>query len=842
VEREPNRDARVDALLEGALDQPVDERAAWLAGRCGGDAELAAEVARLAALSEGELDELVAPVHAFAAEALDEPAARAAAPGRPLAAGERIGAWTITGTLGRGGMGIVYAAERSHGGFLQRAAVKVLPHAASSPDAVRRFERERRILARLAHPHIAHLVDGGIDARGLPYLVLERVDGEPVDAYSDRLRLPLESRLRLVVEIATALQAAHARLVVHRDIKPSNVLVTAAGDVKLLDFGIAKLLDPEEADDELVLTATEGRPMTPTYASPEQVTGASITTASDVYQLGLLIYELVTGRRPQASRTSSLAELVDLICRREPDPPSRAALVGEPDEVAARAALRGTTPARLARRCRPELDAIVARALAKEPERRYPAAIELAEDLERFLAGRPVRARRATLRYRAAKWMRRNAALATAAAVASLLTFGYAVAVTLQARAIDRQRERAELEAAKAAEVERFVLDLFRSSDPAVALGRDTTARELLARGAERLERELAGQPEVQARLGGTLAEIYGRLDLVAEGRALVEQALARQRALHGDRHPEVADSWRRLGVLLRLDGDDAGSAAALREAVGIRRRLVPLDEAGLAHDLGQLGESVRRTGDLTGAEAAYGESLELRRARGDRAGVADSLTNLASLHYSARDYARAERLNREALALLVEARGERHPDTAIVRFNLGLSLRRSGRDAEALAELERALEIHREIYGEEHFTTLWTRLERAMALQQAGDLARAEAELAAVVPALAAKLGPDDPRVADAEFSFGMLRYRQRRFAEAEPHYRAALAGLERRYGAAHYRLTPPSLWLGRTLRELGREPEAVELWRAARGMVRPGADDRLAADLDTELARSDP
>jgi serine/threonine-protein kinase len=762
-----------------------------------------------------------------------------------LAIGERLGAWTVVGRLGRGGMGDVYLAERAEASFTQRAAIKVLSHAVGSEAAVRRFEQERRILARLSHPHIAHLVDGGIDRRGLPYLVLEHVDGEPIDGHCDRLGLGVEARVRLVIEVAHALQAAHRSLVVHRDIKPSNLLVTADGHVKLLDFGIAKLLDPGEQ--ESGLTVADGRPMTPSCASPEQVRGEPIGVASDLYQLGLLLYELATGLRPQAARTSSLAELVELVCRREPAPPSRAALADDParaddaeGSAAARAARRGSTPARLARQLRPELDAIVARALAKDPEQRYESATELAADLERFLAGRPVRARRATLGYRLAKWTRRNAALAAAGALAALLTVGYAVAVTLQARAIERQRQRAELEAAKAAEVERFVLDLFRSSDPGVALGRDVTARQLLERGVERIERDLAAQPLVQARLRSALGEILGRLDLVAEGRALVERALAQQLRLGGGESAEVADSHHRLGVLRLLGGDDAGAVEALARAVELRRGLAIGASRELAADLVELGSAQRRTGDLAAAEASYRESLEIQRARGDPAGIAAGWSSLGSLHYSMRHYEEAERDERRALEILRRLHGDRHPETAMSLLNLGMTLRRQDKDAEALDAYRRALEVHREVYGPEHFNTIWTRVELAMALQQAGELAGAEVELAEALPLLVSKLGSEDARVADARFSFGMLRYRQGRFAEAEPHYRAALDGLADRYGAAHYRLGPPLLWLGRSLRELGREAEAVATWRSALGMMREEADARILADLRAELARA--
>ncbi len=822
--------AEIDALFAAALEIEPADRGAFLAERCGADAALRREVEALLEHSGAGVEALVDPLRAFAASL---PAAAA----DELEPGTALGAWRVVAPLGRGGMGAVYLGERSDGAFAQRGAIKILPSAASSAAAIARFELERRILARLSHPHIAHLLDGGVDGRGLPYLVLEHVEGRPLDAWCDERRAGVDERLRLLVAVARAVAAAHRNLVVHRDLKPANVLVTAEGVVKLLDFGIAKLLDPGPGD--LALTALEARPMTPAFASPEQVRGEPITTASDVYQLGLLLYELLTGRRPQQATSGSLAELVKVVCEREPPPPSRAVVAaGGARPAGELARLRQSTPARLARHYRGDLDAVVARALAKDPERRYGSAEELAADLERWLAGRPVRARRPTVGYRAGKFLRRHLAASLAAGLALALTLAYAVGVTLQARAIDAQRQRAEVEAAKASEVERFLLGLFESSDPGVALGHEVTARELLERGVARVGRDLAGQPEVQARLESTLGEIHGSLDLVDAGRALVERALERQLRLHGERHPEVAESYHRLGVLQRLGDDVEAAVASLERALALRRELVPSDAAELARNLADLGEAQRRSGDLEAAAASYRESLAIHERRGDREGMAAGLSNLSALSHSRRDYAGAEELERRALAIHLEMHGDEHPETAMSRLNLGMALRRQGRVEAAIAELESAFAIHRAVYGAEHFTTAWTQVELGMAFQQQGDLERAEAELADVYPRLVAKLGSDDARTADVAVGLGQLRVRQGRPAEAEPLLRAALAALGERYGPEHYRLGSAALWLGRALAGSGRRAEAIEIWRAGLARMRPGIDERFVADFRAELA----
>jgi len=827
---EPDRDGRIDQLFEAALDLEGGERAAWLERECAGDAALRAEVERLLALADTEVDDVLEPVRAFASGL-----ARDGEEG--LADGTQVGPYKVVGRLGRGGMGIVYLAERTDGSFEKRVAIKVLPGAASREAAVRRFEQERRILARLAHPHIAQLLDGGVDDRGLPFLVLELVEGEPVDLFCDRRRATLEERLRLVVEIATALQAAHRNLVVHRDIKPSNVLVTAEGDVKLLDFGIAKLLDP--GDDDPLLTATEDRgPMTPTYASPEQVNGEPITTASDVYQLGLLLYELVTGVRPQASRTSSLAELVELVCRHEPEAPSRAMVAGAGGESAAeRAALRSSTPRRLARRCRPDLDAIVARALAKDPERRYATPAELAADLERFLGGRPVHARRASFGYRLTKWVERNAALAATAATAFLLTAGYAVAVTLQARAIDRQRLRAEAEATKAAEVERFLLGLFEAMDPNVALGRELSARELLDEGAARAESELAEQPEVQARLFSSMGEIYGLLGLPDRGRDLAARALEQQLAAGTEEGRELAETHLRLGVLERLSTHPERARELLERAVSLARALRPAAPVLLARSLAELGIAEHALGDRPAAERHFRESLGIHRRRNDPSGIAVGLNNLAGLAMSMRDYAAAERDYREALALERGVYGARHPRVALILSNLGQAVRRQERYAEALPMIEEALAIYREVYPEGHYRIAGQLLALGITLQRAGELSRAESCYLEAIPDLEERLAPNSFLLADARLGFGQLRVRQGRFAEGEALLRRSLEAR----GETRGTLVGSSailLWLGRAVAGQGRVEEAAGIWRQGLEALRPGIDAPFEVSLRAELA----
>jgi serine/threonine-protein kinase len=841
--------AAIDGVFRDALDLADAERTAFLATACLGDDALRSEVERLLALSAREADDVLVPVSRFVANLAADPAEWPDSRSRPsgeaeLASGELVGAYRVVRLLGRGGMAAVYLAERADGGFEQQVALKVLPPTRRL-EAIRRFEQERQILARLDHPNIARLFDGGVDPRGLPYLVMEHVVGEPIDVHCDARRATLAERLRLVIAVAGALQSAHQRLIVHRDLKPSNLLVTARGDVKLLDFGIAKLLAAEDADPGLTLA--DGRPMTPTYASPEQVTGQAITTATDVYQLGLLLYELLTGQRPQAGSSASLAALVRAVCETDPPPPSRAVLRAATgaDQLAAR---RQTTPARLARGLAGDLDAVVARALAKDPQRRYASAADLAADLERHLAGQPVLARQGGGWYRASKFARRHAAAVAVAAVAAVLTVGWAVSATQQARALLRERARTDVEGKKAAAVERFLIDLFQVSDPSVSRGEQVTAHELLGRGVERVDRDLAALPEVQARVLSTLGHIHGQLGLYGDGQTLEERALALRRDLlakspePADRERltrDVAESLDRLAWVRRQRGDLAAAVAPLTEAVALRRRLAP-GSPELADSLTELGHLRLQMGDDTAAETLYREVLALRAGLGDRAGLATAEEGLGNLLAARGQHVEAERHHRAALAENLALFGERHPSVSSSLFNIGLALQGQERYAEAQAPFEQALAIDRAVFGERHPDVAIDLLLVGNNAQVRHDLATAEDAFTTALAILEATVPPDHSRRIEALQGVGQLRLAQGRLAEAEDLLRRAVAARRARFGDSHPQVAQMLLPLGQCLVAAGRLAEARETWRSALAMV-VGREATLTKRFASELAKLD-
>ncbi len=454
-------------------------------------------------------------------------------------------------------MGEVWEAERADGQFEQIVALKLVKRGMDSEEVLRRFLRERQILARLEHPNIARLLDGGLAPDGRPYLVLERVDGEPIVAWCRAQRCDLAARVRLVIAVAEAVDLAHRNLVVHRDLKPSNLLVDATGTVKLLDFGIAKILasDPEGG----ASTRLEDRALTPAYAAPEQILGRPATTSTDVYSLGVVLYELLTGRLPHVRATTSHLGLAQEVERETLTRPSR--VVAEAGDPRGARALAG------------DLDTIVVKALAREPERRYGSISAFADDLRRYLDGRPVRARPDSGLYRARKFVARHRlAVAAAALVVAALVAGLSIALW-QARRAEQAARLAQAQASRAEQVRAFLVSIFEAADPARARGETVEARTLLDEGARRIDAELAKEPELHAELLELLAGLYRKLGELERAKSLAERAFAEHRRLFGDESVQTARSEWTLGWVLANQGDFTPARERLEHAIAVLDR-----------------------------------------------------------------------------------------------------------------------------------------------------------------------------------------------------------------------------------------------------------------------------
>ncbi|MEM0964409.1 MAG: serine/threonine-protein kinase, partial [Bacteroidota bacterium] len=569
--------------------------------------------------------------------------------------------------VGRGGMGTVYRAERSDGLFEQTVALKVVKRGMDTDAVLRRFEAERRILGRLEHPGIARVLDGGQTEDGRPWLAMEFVDGVPITDYADDHRLGVDARTDLFRQVCDAVGYAHRQLVVHRDLKPSNVLVTADGRVKLLDFGIAKLIGVEGEATQTALTQPGHVVLTPAYAAPEQILGAPISTAFDVYALGVLLYEMLSGQRPHALEDARPGSLQRMATAAAPPRPSTA--------VGAVQATHGTPPERVRRQLVGDLDTICLAALRKEPERRYASVDALADDLRRYREGLPVQARPDTAGYRARKFIRRHrASLAAGAASLAIIS----VVTVLAFIRVGAERDRAETEAQTATEVSDFLAGLFTGADPAQTSGADATARQLLAAGTARVREDLDGQPEVQSRMLHTIGTVYARLDEYTAAEDALNDALALRERVLGPDHPDVAVTQSELAFLYERQGRFPDSEQAASAAVATLRDHTDTHASPLADALHRLAFAQARLIQVEAAERHIREAVALKEELyGPRsAEVAYSMNILGDVMNYAGRLDDAERIHLAALAIREETIGTDHFHTSHTYHNLAVVYR----------------------------------------------------------------------------------------------------------------------------------------------------------------------
>ncbi len=590
--------------------------------------------------------------------------------------GQLFGNYRLIERIGRGGMGDVYQAERADGAFEARVAVKLLRASIDSESLTRRFVQERQILAHLNHPHIARLLGGGSGPLGLPYLVMEWVDGQPLTDFAIEQALDLDQRLNLFLAVCDAVAYAHRNLVVHRDLKPSNILVDGSGQVKLLDFGVSKML---VAGDETAepLTRTGALMMTPAYAAPEQILGQAVTTATDIYALGVLLYELLTGQRPHRREADSPAALATMV---ETEPFTR------PSELVAKGARR-LADRRLARRLRGDLDTVLLVALRREPERRYPTVEALAEDLRRFRTGLPVRARPDALGYRMGKFLLRHR-VGVAASLAVFLALAVGLGMALWQASVAREQARQALDS------KQFVLSLLTGANPAQqASGIDYRVVDLLRDAAGRVEEELDRVPDLQAELRVEIANALLEIGALEEARLLAEAGLDQLRRQPGDRGERLAYALYVIArIHARLGNPDATSAAAV-EALAIIDRLHPEPSLQRARLLGIQARAENLRARFDQALRLYQRALQERLALddGDAAGLASIHNNIASTAVMAERFAEAESSYREAARLLLDQHGADHPRMAWIDVGLAAALIGQGRFGEARGLLDRA-------------------------------------------------------------------------------------------------------------------------------------------------------
>lgn len=727
---------RLEELFHAALELDPAQRATFLHEACGDDVGLREEIESLLAFSGESADSLIRPVEAVAQ-------------GFSLRdTGQELGPYRLIRLLGDGGMGQVYLAERADNLYEQKVAVKLVHSGLKQTGAMLlRFAAERRILANLNHPNVARLLDAGVTQNGVPYIVMEYIDGMHIDAYCRKHGLGQRQTAELFLHVCGAVEYAHRNLVIHRDIKPANIVVDASGVPKLLDFGIAKLLDTENAN---AITRVTERIMTPEYASPEQVRGEQVTTATDVYALGVLLFELLTGERPFHLDHKSPLDAIRVICDQAPPAPSMA---GRTKTDAHR-----TPSARIDR----DLDNIVLMAMRKEPTRRYASVSALSGDLRAWLSGYPVQARTDRWSYRSQKFIRRHKLALAGAGLFLLALIGFSIGAVELARRADRARLTAERET-------RFLNTIFQASTPDAARGKPVMARDLLDQGAKRIDAELADQPELQATMLDNVGRAYLAIGSYPQSIALLQRAFQVQHKILRDSSLQTASTEDALATALRMNAQYAEADQHFRNALAIRRQHLPESSLLVAESLSNLGECLYLEGTTQQADSTLRESLAMFD-RLDRDGGSaprnylalvleregnfpeavqllreaveidarikgtESPDYLVSLHnyagalIDAGNLDAAESTERQVLALRDKTSGPHHPDTFYPLNNLGFILLEKGEWKQALPFLERCVDLCRKV-GIQSRTAIALG-NRARAFEQKGDYAAAERDL----------------------------------------------------------------------------------------------------------------
>ena len=858
---------RIKELFGQYQQWPDEQREAWLAAQCADDVTLLDEVHGLLSAQRaapGIFDEGAVGV----LKALRED-------GQVVnLVGQRIGSYRLLRLIGEGGMGSVYLAERKNGEFVQQVALKIVRADFVSAETRARFAREHNFLARLVHPHIAQLHDGGV-AEDTPYFTLEYVEGEPITKYCDAHRLDIRQRLQLALQVCSAVTYAHRNLIVHRDLKPSNILVTAGGEAKLLDFGIAKLLDAESAESQ---TVTQARMMTPEYAAPEQVLGEPITTATDVYAIGVLVYELLCGRMPYARADAGTISWAKAVVEEAPESFNRALnrTTGRAVTITgdALAVIRGTTLPTLRRTLRGDLDRIVQRALAKEPDARYPSVSALADDLRAFVDGRAISG--GSRRYRLRKFVRRHWLPLTAAAAMLLILITGGVAIVWEAR-------RTEYEARTTLAVKDFLFGLFTALDPHMSKGRDVSARELLDRGAQRVERNRTLDPEQKAEIEGTLGRTYYQLGLFDQANKLQESAvrgltvsgeqpvlLALAEAERADTLSDLSDVKSAVALAsdaeARIDAAAGASASDHAQIMHTQARIATeqhdfvkvkryadaelelvrhgdVDPELLFRAQLLVGSAEWGLADYAGSESHYREALAVRlpNADPDDLDVAKVRGNLALTLQNESRFAEAEQLAEQALATDEKALGAAHPVTMQVRRDLGLTYYHLGRYAQARATLEQVATAQRAKLGDAHPALAGTDINLGLVLIDSGDLDDAERVLTEAVTIFQNKYGRDHPGTRTALGDLAVVHTQQGKLDQAEAEL-AEIMAEEKKLQSQEADSYINELRLGDVERLQGNAKGAVDIQRHALGMTQKknGENSRYTAGAHRFLAQS--
>lgn len=819
--------SQIEEIVHLTLAHASSERNAFLAAACADDAPLRAEVESLLKheVAAASFIEMPAYANHRAAAWLAAAGDDDEAPGAAVS-GQHIGPYKILRELGRGGMGAVYLAERDDDAYRKQVAIKLVKRGFDSADTYRRFRDERQILAQLDHPNIARLFDGGTTPEGAPYFVMEYVEGLTITAYCDHHRLPTNRRLELFRTVCAAVQHAHQNLIVHRDIKPSNILITNDGTPKLLDFGIAKVLTTETPAAATIHehTRTEMRLLTPDYASPEQVRGEKLTTASDTYSLGVVLYELLTGQRPYRVANSQPYELARMICEQEPTKPSTAVAqsttdgddkcsTSTPSDTSAVSIsyARDTQPEKLRRRLAGDLDNIVLMAMRKEAARRYASVEQFSEDIRRHLTGLPVKARKDTFGYRSAKFIKRHTAGVAAAALVLPTLIGGIGAVAWQAKIAREQRDGARMAQAKAERINSFLQSILGAADPD-GRSRDIKVVEVLNNASAQLETQLADQPELLAQAHLTIGKAYGQLRIIEAAEPHLRAALEINRRLFGDDHPATAEAMLFMGAYYEGTGNYPQAETFLRKSLDTQRRKPTGGKRDLIDTLGYLGDNLLIQHRAAEAEPLLREGFELVRKTYGETSVeyADALGEIGRQYSFVGEPAEAKKYYREAIALYRTFPRGKYVSLVYPLLNYGELLLKEENPDEAEPLLQEAIGLCRERLGESALTCGYILGEMGYAHYLKKDYTRAEDELQRSFANVSQVYAADDVNLVFLEMYLGLTLTRIGKPAQGEPFLRRALEMRQKKLPADDWRIASAESALGDCLTMQKRYAEA--------------------------------
>lgn len=782
--------AQVRKVFDEAVLIPSHERRAWLRQTCRDAPDILNEV------------ELLLQSHDTLGKFLEPPESSSRPQSATTLAGKQIGPYRVVNVIGEGGMGTVYRAVRDYGQYQKHVAIKVVRGMLLNEDIIERFERERETLARLQHPNIAQLLDGGTTDDGLPYVVMEYVEGVPLDKYCDDHSLDVTTRLQLFRTICGAVHYAHQNLVVHRDLKPGNILVDESGAPKLLDFGVAKILDASHQVEASDMTKAGLRFITPEYASPEQLRNENITTKSDVYSLGVLLFKLLTGKRPYDFGSQLPHEISRAVFEQQPLKPSTMVLKGSESNSAF-----STNSQKLSHQLSGDLDNIILKALEKNHEKRYSSVEHLSEDIRRHLAGLPVSARSATFGYRAGKFVgRHKIGVAAATAIVLLLVGGIATALW--------QANKATKEAAKAEQIAAFLQEMLSSADPARS-GKDVTVVQTLDRAAERVEKELGAQPEIAASVLHTMGETYLSLGQYDKAERDFRRSLALCERVFGREHEENATLLHSLAFLAQLRTQHAAADSLYQLAITMHKRTTPNPDRHLFSMLSDYCTLLRERHEVAKALATIQEALafatDATGLSGREYGIA--LSNYASALKDNGDNLRADSVYRHALNIMKQELGTEHIDVAQTINNFALVLIQEGKDDEAEDLLRQSLGIRKKVLGDSHPEVALAMTNLAGMALKRGNISEAEQLSNDALRLYRATINPDNLRISSALVFLGRIANTRGNASQAEGLLTEALQMRKNVLPPNHYGVLGVEAELGKTRLLQKRYPEAERM-----------------------------